>query len=117
MMADNYGGLLLGGNKIAEPRMVLGFDADGNAAPTVLDETPTTEVTNHLSGTFNNLGVPGAKSFHLAAPGYGNVAGVATGHANPYYARFASSVNALVIQDAKAVDGTYYSLWIGHIDI
>src|SRR5690625_1019721 len=27
MMADNYGGLLLGGNKIAEPRMVLSFDA------------------------------------------------------------------------------------------
>jgi len=117
MMADNYGGLLLGGNKIAEPRMVLGFDADGNAAPTVLDKTPTTEVTNHLSGTFNNLGVPGAKSFHLAAPGYGNVAGVATGQANPYFARFASSENATVIQDAVAVDATFFSLWIGNNDI
>src|SRR5690625_849804 len=117
MMADNYGGLLLGGNKIAEPRMVLGFDADGNAAPTVLDKTPTTEVSDHLSGTFNNLGVPGAKSFHLAAPGYGNVAGVATGQANPYFARFASSENATVIQDAVAVDATFFSLWIGNNDI
>ncbi|HLS12263.1 MAG TPA: hypothetical protein VK050_08875 [Flavobacteriaceae bacterium] len=117
MMADNYGGLLLGGNKIAEPRMVLSFDADGNAAPTVLDKTPTTEVSDHLSGTFNNLGVPGAKSFHLAAPGYGNVAGVATGQANPYFARFASSENATVIQDAVAVDATFFSLWIGNNDI
>lgn len=117
MMADNYGGLLLQGNVIAAPRMVLSFDNEGNAAPTVLDKTPTTEVTKHLSGTFNNLGVPGAKSFHLAAPGYGNVAGVATGHANPYYARFASSDNATVIQDAMAVNATFFSLWIGNNDI
>src|SRR5699024_10623839 len=69
LMADDIGGLLLGGNEIASPRMVLSFDAEGEAFPTVLDKTPTTEVTNHLSGTFNNLGVPGAKSFHLVAPG------------------------------------------------
>ena len=117
MMADNYGGLLLGGNVIAAPRMVLSFDANGNAAPTVLDRSPTTEVTNHLSGPFNNLGVPGAKSFHLVAPGYGNVAGVATGQANPYYARFASADNATVIQDAMTVDATFFSLWIGNNDI
>jgi len=117
MMADNYGGLLLGGNKIADPRMILGIDAEGNPNPTILDKTPTTEVTNHLSGTFNNLGVPGAKSFHLAAPGYGNVAGVATGQANPYFARFASSENTTVIQDAMAVDATFFSLWIGNNDI
>lgn len=117
LMADDIGGLLLGGNEIASPRMVLSFDAEGEAFPTVLDKTPTTEVTNHLSGTFNNLGVPGAKSFHLVAPGYGNVAGVATGQANPYYARFASSENATVIQDAMAVDATFFSLWIGNNDI
>src|SRR5699024_5470306 len=69
MMADTYGGLLLAGNKIADPRMILGIDAEGNPKPTILDKTPTAEVTNHLSGPFNNLGLPGAKSFHLAAPG------------------------------------------------
>lgn len=117
LMADNYGGLLLGGNVIAQPRMVLSFDSEGNAAPTVLDEMPTTEVTNHLTGGFNNLGVPGAKSFHLTAPGYGNTAGVAVGQANPYYARFASSDNASVIEDAMRMDATFFSLWIGNNDI
>lgn len=117
LMADNYGGLLLEGNVIAEPRMVLSFDAEGNAAPTVLDRKPTTEVTDHLSGPFHNMGVPGAKSFHLVAPGYGNVAGVPSGQANPYFARFASAANASVIEDAMAMDATFFSLWIGNNDI
>ena len=37
------------------------------------------------------MGVPGAKSFHLVTPGYGSVAGVANGTANPWFARFATS--------------------------
>lgn len=117
MMADNYGGLLFGGNLIANPRMVLSFDAEGNAAPTVLDAVPTTEVTDHLSGPFHNMGVPGAKSFHLVANGYGNAAGVPGGLANPYYARFATTATASVIEDAMAVDATFFSLWIGNNDI
>src|SRR5699024_11136420 len=49
MMADNYGGLLYNGELLATapPRMVLSFDAEGNPAPTVLDKTPTTEVSDH----------------------------------------------------------------------
>lgn len=117
LMADNYGGLLFQGQKIAQNRMVLGFDAEGNPAPTELDAVPTTEVTDHLSGPFHNMGVPGAKSFHLVAPGYGNVAGVPAGLANPYYARFASSANASVIEDAMTVDASFFSLWIGNNDI
>ena len=63
------------------------------------------------------MGVPGAKSFHLVAPGYGNVAGVPTGAANPYFARFASSESATVIGDAAAQNPTFFSLWIGNNDI
>ena len=78
---------------------------------------PTNEVSNVAPGPYNNMGVPGAKSFHLLANGYGNVAGVASGTANPYYARMASSPNASVIEDAVAMDPSFFSLWIGSNDV
>lgn len=111
-MNDNLGGLLLGGTQIQSTRLY--FDGSG---PATLPGTPTTEVTNHLTGPFNNMGIPGAKSYHLLAPGYGNVAGVATGQANPYYARFASSSSATVMADALAQSPTFFSLWIGNNDV
>lgn len=117
LMNDNLGGLLLGGTQITENRFVLAVDANGNPGPVRLEGTPTTDVSNKLSGSFNNMGVPGAKSFHLVAPGYGNVAGVPTGSANPYFARFASSENATVVGDAAAQNPTFFSLWIGNNDI
>lgn len=117
LVNDNFGGLLLNGNQIAETRFVLAVGPDGNPGPVRLDASPTTDVANRLSGSFNNMGVPGAKSFHLLAPGYGNVAGVATGAANPYFARFASSDNATVIGDAVGQNPTFFSLWIGNNDI
>lgn len=111
-MSDNIGGLLLGGNKIQNQRLY--FDGSG---PALIDAEPTTEVTNILSGSFNNMGVPGAKSFHLLANGYGNVAGVATGQANPYFVRMASSPNASVMEDVMAQSPTFFSLWIGGNDV
>lgn len=119
LMADNYGGLLFNGDRDPrfDTRLVLAFDAQGNAMPVNLDEEPTTEVTNVLSGPFNNMGVPGMKSFHLFAEGYGNAAGLATGQANPYFVRFASSPNATILEDAVAQNPTFFSLWIGKNDI
>jgi len=118
LMADNAGGALLGGTQVLGNRLVLAVDAQGNPAPRVYTgAAPTTEISNNLGSSFNNMGVPGAKSFHLGAPGYGNVAGVATGAANPYFARFASSPDATVIGDAVAQNPTFFSLWIGNNDI
>lgn len=117
MMNDNLGGLLLSGNQIAENRLVLAVGSDGNPAPARLEGTPTTEITNKLTGSFNNMGVPGAKSFHLLAPGYGNPAGIPIGAANPYFARFASSESATVIGDAASQNPTFFTLWIGNNDI
>ena len=111
-MNDNTGGLLLGGNVITAPRLYF-----NGQAPVTVSGMPTTEVTKHLTGSFNNLGVPGAKSYHLVAPGYGNVAGVASGAANPYYARFASSPSATVLGDAVAQTPTFFTLWIGGNDV
>lgn len=68
-------------------------------------------------GPYQNLGVPGAKTAHLLAPGYGNPAGLAAGMANPYYVRFATSSTASVIGDALAQNPTFVSLWIGNNDV
>lgn len=117
LMSDNLGGLVIDGVNDLPNRLVLAVDAMGNPTPGVLNGTPTTEVTNILSGPFNNVGVPGAKSFHLVTEGYGNIAGLSTGTANPYFVRFASSPNATVMADALAANPTFFSLWIGNNDI
>jgi lysophospholipase L1-like esterase len=66
---------------------------------------------------FNNMGVPGAKSFHLLAPGYGNAAGLATGQANPYFVRMATSPSASVLGDALSLNPTFFTNWIGANDV
>ena len=111
-MNDNVGGLLLAGTQIQSPRLY--FNGTG---PVTVSGTPSTDITTPLTGPFNNMGVPGAKSFHLIAPGYGNIAGVATGQANPYYVRFASSATSTVLGDAMAQNPTFFSLWIGNNDV
>ncbi len=112
LISDNIGGLLLGGNQIQGPRLF--FNGSG---PAPLPAVPTTEVTSTLSGSFNNMGIPGAKSFHLVAPGYGSIPGVAMGTANPYFARIASGGTATVLGDAMAQNPTFFSLWIGNNDV
>lgn len=117
LMEDNLGGLKLNGTQIQGNRLVLAFNENGMPGPQPLAGDPQTDVTNQLSGMFNNMGAPGAKSFHLGFPGYGSVAGVAQGTANPYYARFASSSEASIMQDAVAQQPTFFSFWIGNNDI
>ncbi|WP_318642290.1 G-D-S-L family lipolytic protein [Flavobacterium ardleyense] len=109
---DNLGGLLFMGNVIQPTRLYF-----NGVGPVNVAGTPTNEVTQKLTGPFNNMGVPGAKIFHLVAPGYGNPAGVPTGQANPYFARFASSNTATILGDAMAQAPTFFSLWIGNNDV
>ncbi|KIM09778.1 MAG: G-D-S-L family lipolytic protein [Sulfurovum sp. FS06-10] len=66
---------------------------------------------------FNNMGVPGAKSFHLLASGYGNIAGVMMGTANPYFVRHATSATATVLGDAMSKNPTFFTNWIGANDV
>ncbi|MRI63222.1 G-D-S-L family lipolytic protein [Ornithobacterium rhinotracheale] len=85
--------------------------------------TPTPTVPKYTlsqtfeKGNFNNLGVAGAKSYHLLAPGYGNPANLKLGKANPYFVRFASQANASVLSDALAQKPTFFTLWIGNNDV
>ncbi|PCH77311.1 MAG: G-D-S-L family lipolytic protein [Flavobacteriaceae bacterium] len=116
LMNDNLGGLLLGGNQIMGNRFYLKFDPVNGVGPVRLSGTPTTEVSTILSGPFNNMGVPGAKSYHLGFSGYGNIAGVGT-YANPYYVRMATSPGATVMGDVMAQSPSFFSLWIGNNDV
>ena len=100
-MADNLGGLTLGGMPISGNRLFLDFSS-GSPTPTPVAGQGMTEVSNVLTGPFNNMGVPSAKSYHLLAPGYGNVAGVSMGLANPFFARMASSPDATILGDEEA---------------
>lgn len=111
---NNLGGLLLGGNPITATRLVLDATA---GAPEPITGTPTIEVSSLQTTAFHNAGVPGAKSFHLLLPGYGNVAGVATGTANPYFVRTATSASATVLGDAMSLNPTFFTNWIGSNDV
>jgi hypothetical protein len=116
-MNDNVGGLLVGGNAIpgVGPRLIF----SGGAPIPLPNATPTTEIGVPLTGLFNNMGVPGAKSFHLLAPGYGDLNGLFASPAtsNPYFVRFRSSATTSVIADAMAQNPTFFSLWIGNNDV
>lgn len=111
---NNLGGLLLGGTQIATNRLVLDATA---GSPEPITGTSTIEISNLQAKAFNNMGVPGAKSFHLLAAGYGSLSGVATGTANPYYVRMATSPSATVLGDAMTLNPTFFTNWIGSNDV
>ncbi len=113
-MADNVGGFKVGGTVASGPRLY--YTGNPNAPLAPVAGTPSTEILNHLTGPFNNMGVPGAKSFHLLSNTYGNPAGIGS-YANPYFVRFASSSSATVLGDAVAQSPTFFSLWIGNNDV
>ncbi len=114
--ANDSGGFLLGGNPLPgfDTRLVIDASEGG---PENLNVMPTMEVSNLQATAYNNMGIPGAKSFHLGAPGYGDIANLAIGAANPYYVRHATAPNATVIGDAVSLDPTFFALWIGNNDI
>ncbi|SCY23846.1 hypothetical protein SAMN02927903_00992 [Flavobacterium caeni] len=108
LMADNIGGFSSGGVQVPQFPTRLWFNAD-TSTPLNVDGPTTTGLTDHLTGSFNNMGIPGAKSFHLVTPGYATL--------NPYFGRFASSTSTTVVADAVAQGPSFFSLWIGGNDV
>ncbi|NPD46600.1 MULTISPECIES: G-D-S-L family lipolytic protein [unclassified Lentimicrobium] len=90
---------------------------NGSLAPVPAEDGDLEAFFPPLNYTVNNLGVPGAKVSHLLAPGYGNIENLAAGLANPYYIRFATTPNTTVIEQALAMNPTFFSLWIGNNDV
>lgn len=113
---NDLGGLVLNGMKISDTRMVILMQGT-SGTPVNLAGTPTVEVSNLQQQAYHNMGIPGAKSFHLLAQGYGNLAGVANGTANPYFVRHATSPSTTVLQDAMRLNPTFFTNWIGSNDV
>ncbi|MFS4445747.1 SGNH/GDSL hydrolase family protein [Maribacter sp. 2307UL18-2] len=116
---DNFGGLAAGGDRIQNPRLVFGGAGPVGLETVIGPVTVTTDIAlNNPSGPFNNLGVPGAKSFHLLAPGYGNLGNVSLGLANPFFVRMTGTTpDASVLDLAVGQSPTFFSLWIGNNDV
>lgn len=116
--ANDLGGLLFNGQPIQgfPTRMAILMTAE-SSGPVNLNGTPSIEVSDLQQTAYNNMGVPGAKSFHLVVPGYGNIAALATGRANPYFVRHATSPQATVLEDAMSLEPTFFTNWIGSNDV
>jgi len=107
LMNDNTGGMVVGTMPVAEYRLIF-----NGSAPQRLNEflagigapVPpiTTDASVNLSSTFNNVGVPGAKSFHVTFPGYGSL--------NPYFGRMATSASTTMLGDALSQNPTFFTL-------
>jgi len=119
LMNDNTGGLLLGGTQITPNRFVFNGSGPAPLETVIGPVSPTTDLlVNNPTGPFNNMGVPGAKSFHLLAPGYGNLGNLSAGLANPYFVRMTGTTpDASVLQMAMAQTPSFFSLWIGNNDV
>lgn len=116
LMSDNLGGIPAVG---ISNKLILAVSSTGALSPTVASGSATNTIANIYKpeAPIYNLGVPGAKSYHLVATGYGSAAGLATGTANPYFVRFSSSPTTSVLADAMKINPTFFSLWIGNNDV
>ncbi|NNC49007.1 MAG: G-D-S-L family lipolytic protein [Flaviramulus sp.] len=121
LMNDNFGGLALGGNRLPgfNPRLVTTGGAPLGLESVIGPVTVTTDIAlNNPTGPFNNMGVPGARSFHLLAPGYGNIGNLSAGLANPYFVRMTGTTpNASIIELSMAQSPTFFTLWAGNNDV
>lgn len=115
---DNFGGLAVAGNRIQSPRLVTTGSTPQTLESVIGPITVSTDLAiNNPTGPFNNMGVPGAKSFHLLAPGYGNINNLPA-LANPYFVRLTRNTpNASILDLTLQQEPTFFSLWIGNNDI
>ncbi len=110
-MSDNVGGLLVGGQQIFGPRLFF-----NGAGPAPVPGTPSTEATNVMPGPYSNMAAPGVNAVHMLAPGYGSMAALMQGLANPYYVRMASSDGASIIGDVMGQYPTFITMLSGFSD-
>ncbi|MGE5425201.1 MAG: hypothetical protein ACM3N9_07540 [Syntrophothermus sp.] len=96
----------------ARPKLVLGYSTACNGVISLapVPDQGSLDPIAPVGYPVNNFGIPGAKSFHLLAPGYGMM--------NPYYTRFASNPQTgKVIEDIIASKPTFYTMWLGDNDV
>lgn len=79
--------------------------------------TGDASVFNYIgtNGPFNNLGVPGLKSYNINDQYFSNTDPQL---GNPYYARFAKNPgSSTILSDISELSPTFFSLWVGEDDI
>lgn len=118
LMNDNFGGLILNGAPVVSPvtgqRLFTERLVFNGTAPAPLNTlnpaamSTTDFALNNPTGPFNNFGIPGARSTHLVAPGFGNLANFPL--ANPYAIRMAGGSNSSIIDLAVDQNPTFFTL-------
>lgn len=93
------------------PKFILGYSTACNGVTSlgpVLSQGALDPV-QPVGYLVNNLGIPGAKSFHMLFPGYAQY--------NPYYARFATNASNMVVQEIAPLNPTFFTMWLGDNDV
>jgi hypothetical protein len=95
----------------SDPRLILGYVTDCRGVTSLgpIPDIGPKEPLGPVGYLVNNLGIPGAKTFHLLVPGYALL--------NPYYARFATAPTNMLIQEIPLQNATFFSLCIGNNDL
>jgi hypothetical protein len=101
------------------PKLKLGPSTDCNGVTSLgpVYDLGTKDPLAPVGYDVNNFAVPGAKSFHILAPHYGDPALLPVGKANPYFFRFAKTAASSVLGDAMAANATFFTLWLGDNDV
>lgn len=102
-------------------KLKLGYPVDclGETSLGPVHDNGNLDPIQPIGYVVNNLGIPGAKTYHLLSPGYGNPAGLITNPptANPYYVRFATNPDNMVVQEIIPLNATFFTLWLGTDDL
>ena len=106
---DNVGGMLVAGNPFWGARLFF-----NGAGPASVSGNVTNEATSTMPGPYNNMAFPFVNGIHMVAPGYGSLAGLAAGAANPWFVRAASSDGATVLGDAAGQMPTFVTVMPGN---
>jgi hypothetical protein len=108
MVTSNYGVAVYLG---VQPKYVLGYktDCQGVVGLSPVLSQGAMDPFGPVGYAVNNLGIPGAKSFHLIVPGYATM--------NPYYTRFASSMTGAVVGEFANLHPTFFTLQLGDNDV
>ncbi|WP_158961479.1 SGNH/GDSL hydrolase family protein [Myroides fluvii] len=113
---NDVGGMLINGNPLPgfDTKLVMNM---ATSSPENKKGVVTLDVKQKAQKAFHNAGVPGAKTFHLIAPGYGSMNNLLAGKANPYFVRTATSDETTVMADVMTLKPTFFTNWIGANDV
>lgn len=114
--SNDVGGMLINGSPLPgfDTKLVMNMST---SSPENKKGTVTLDATKRAQKAYHNAGVPGAKTFHLIAPGYGSMSNLALGKANPYFVRTATSDETTVMADVMTLKPTFFTNWIGANDV